>query len=109
MIGSSHTASAVVESATTSKRDRKRKSEAKSGAVVSAPVSAAGHSLTRDERKAMTLGLPISVQVAFPGNDRTRTEQNEISRIVMTWAAVVNRVAKSGKIYQLPTKYTKCP
>jgi hypothetical protein len=49
-----------------SKRERKRKSDSKANlAAVSAAVNAAGHSMTRDERKAMALGLPITVQVSI--------------------------------------------
>ena len=48
-----------------SKRERKRKSDTKTNVVVnnSAPINSSGHPLTRDERKALALGLPISVQV----------------------------------------------
>ena len=49
------------------KRERKRKSDAKANAAANSgglPANAGGHSFTRDERKALALGLPITVQVS---------------------------------------------
>ena len=68
-IGAAHAGPGVAEPLAAAvsgltKRERKRKTDSKSNVVVnSAPISSSGHPLSRDERKALALGLPISVQV----------------------------------------------
>ena len=62
--GSTSAETLTSPSSTLTKRERKRKSDHKSNVIVSGPpLNVNGHAMTRDERKAMTLGLPISVQV----------------------------------------------
>ena len=63
--GSSSAEALTSPSSNMTKRERKRKSENKGGnAIVHPPLNLNGHAMTRDERKAMTLGLPISVAVS---------------------------------------------
>jgi len=69
-IGAAHPGSGAAEPLAAAvsgltKRERKRKNDSKSNVVVNsgATINSSGHPLTRDERKALALGLPISVQV----------------------------------------------
>ena len=80
------------------KRERKRKSDAKANlAANNAAVNTGGHSLTRDERKALALGLPITVQVSVQAYvaDSLSILRSNLGKIYLMDAFLKKRVTRT--------------